>query len=121
MLADYLGVLGFHTIVAGARLGVFDALREQPMSAAQLADALGIDRQGTLVLLRSLSGLGYLRERGGRYRSTRPARLWLCSDSPACLAAGLDFWERSATSCNVMATHGSVSCDRTFERQPSLK
>ncbi|MFI6326155.1 methyltransferase [Nonomuraea sp. NPDC050556] len=94
MLADYFGVLGFHSLVAGARLGVFDAL---PASADDLAAKLQLDPRGTHALLRSLTGLGYLRVRRGRYHPTRPARLWLRTDSPSCLVEGFDFWERSAT------------------------
>ncbi|MBE1557227.1 methyltransferase [Nonomuraea africana] len=97
MFADYFGVLGFHALVAGVRLGVFDALQTRPMPAAQLAVELGADRRHTETLLRSLLGLGYLKRRADRYHLTRAARTWLCADSPLCLAEGLAFWERCAT------------------------
>lgn len=96
MLADYFGVLGFHALIAGARLGVFDSLAAAPASAERLAESLNLDPHGTAVLLRGLAGLGYVRERRGRYRLTRPSRTWLVSDSPLCLVEGLDFWEHNA-------------------------
>ncbi|WP_327086742.1 acetylserotonin O-methyltransferase [Nonomuraea sp. NBC_01738] len=96
MLADYFGVLGFHALVAGARLGIFDALDSAPATPEGLALSLGLDHHGTDVLLRGLAGLGYVRSRRGVYRLTRASRLWLVSSSPSCLVEGLAFWERSA-------------------------
>ncbi|MFI7150743.1 methyltransferase [Nonomuraea sp. NPDC050022] len=95
-MLDYFGVMGLHALIAGMRLGLFDALRGGPATAADLARSLGLDPHATDVLLRGLAGLGYLRARRGRYRLTRTARVWLTSDSPACLAEGLYFWERTA-------------------------
>ncbi|MFI6601383.1 methyltransferase [Nonomuraea sp. NPDC050536] len=97
MLADYFGVLGFHTLVAGVRLGIFDALRATPMSPSRLAGSLGLAPRAAEAMLRALHGLGYVKERRGVYRLTRTAKVWLCADSPMCLAEGLDFWERCAT------------------------
>lgn len=96
MLVDYFSVLGFHSLVAGVRLGVFDALRAGPRTAAHLAADLALDPPATAGLLRVLHGLGYVRPRRDAYRLTRAARTWLCSDSPACLTEGLAFWERCA-------------------------
>ncbi|GAA0953448.1 methyltransferase [Nonomuraea longicatena] len=96
MLADYFGVLGFHSLLAGARLGVFDSLAARPATAADLSDNLGLDHHATAVLLRALTGLGYLRERRNRYRLTRCARTWLVRGEPACLVEGLEFWTRAA-------------------------
>ncbi|MEV1177168.1 methyltransferase [Nonomuraea sp. NPDC049784] len=93
---DYFGALGLHTLVAAARMGVFDALREHPSTSGELATALSLDPRSTDVLLRALTGLGYLRARGDRYRLTRASRLWFVTDSPTSLVAGLEFWERTA-------------------------
>ncbi|MET7334207.1 class I SAM-dependent methyltransferase [Nonomuraea sp. NPDC005650] len=95
-ILDYFGVLGLHALVAAVRTGVFDALRRRPSTGAELAAALGLDPRSSDALLRSLAGLGYLRVRGGRYRLTRAARLWLTTDSPQSLVAGLEFWEHTA-------------------------
>ncbi|MGP4099390.1 methyltransferase [Nonomuraea sp. KM90] len=93
---DYFGALGLHAVVAAARIGVFDALRRRPSTGVELAAALGLDPRAADALLRALAGLGYLRAGGGRYRLTRTARLWLTTDSPTSLVAGLEFWERTA-------------------------
>ncbi|UBU15405.1 acetylserotonin O-methyltransferase [Nonomuraea gerenzanensis] len=93
---DYFGAMGLHALVAAARTGVFDALRERPSTAGDLAAALGLDPHATGVLLRALTGLGYLRVRGGRYRLTRTARRWLTTGSTTSLLPGLVFWERTA-------------------------
>jgi hypothetical protein len=93
---DYFGALALHALVAAARLGVFDALRERPLTERELATALGVDPVAAGVLLRTLAGLGYLRVRGGRYRLSRAARLWFTTGSPTSLVAGLEFWERTA-------------------------
>ncbi|TYB61510.1 methyltransferase domain-containing protein [Nonomuraea sp. PA05] len=94
---DYFGAMGLHAIVAAARTGLFDALRERPSTGAELATALNLDPHATGVLLRALTGLGYLRVRAGRYRLTRTSRRWLTTGSPASLLPGLAFWERTAT------------------------
>ncbi|GAA2219782.1 methyltransferase [Nonomuraea monospora] len=94
---DYFGAMGLHAIVAAARTGLFDALRERPSTGAELATALTLDPHATGVLLHALTGLGYLRVRNGRYRLTRTSRRWLTTGSPASLLPGLTFWERTAT------------------------
>ncbi|WP_188194600.1 methyltransferase [Nonomuraea sp. SYSU D8015] len=94
---DYFGALGVHTLVAGARLGIFDALRDRPSTGPELAAALGLDPGSADGLLRVLAGLGYLRRRGGRYHLTRPSRRWFTTDSPTSLVAGMEFWERTVT------------------------
>lgn len=97
LLADYFGVLGFHTLLAGARLGLFDALATRPMTSRETAAHLGSDETVTAALLRALTGLGYLRQRRDGYRLTRQARAALCSSSPTSVLPGLDFCERSVT------------------------
>ncbi|MFC7588923.1 methyltransferase dimerization domain-containing protein [Nonomuraea antimicrobica] len=93
---DYFGALGLHAIIAAARTGIFDALSERPRTGGELATDLGLDPRRTEALLRALTGLGYLRARGGRYRLARTARLWLTTGSPTSLVAALEFWERTA-------------------------
>jgi SAM-dependent methyltransferase len=94
-MLDYFGVMGLHALIAGIRLGLFDALRDGPSTGADLAGSLGLDRHATDVLLRGLAGLGYLRSRRGRYRLTRTSRIWLTAGSPASLVEGLRFWEHT--------------------------
>ncbi|MCF6475227.1 hypothetical protein FAF44_43700, partial [Nonomuraea sp. MG754425] len=93
---DYFGAMGLHALIAAARAGIFDALREHPRAGGDLATALDLDPRAADALLRALTGLGYLRARRGRYRLTRTARRWFTTDSPTSLLPGLTFWERSA-------------------------
>lgn len=62
---------GAAVLSAADRLGLWDALSDQPATADDVADRLAIDGAGTAVLLRALTGLGVLtRDDAGRYRPT---------------------------------------------------
>ncbi|MGW0484434.1 methyltransferase [Nonomuraea sp. NPDC003214] len=93
---DYFAALGVHAIIAAARLGLFDALRDGPLTGDELAAARGLDGRAARVLLDSLAALGYLRRRRGRYALTRASRRWLVTGSATSLLEGLTFWERTA-------------------------
>jgi hypothetical protein len=68
-------------LLAGAKLGVFDALSERPGTAAELAPKLKLSTEGLERLLRALNGLGYLKRDRGTY-SLRPiAKKWLSRTS----------------------------------------
>lgn len=40
---DYFGAMGLHALVAAARTGIFDALRERPSTGGELAAALNLE------------------------------------------------------------------------------
>ncbi|WP_238011746.1 methyltransferase [Dactylosporangium sp. AC04546] len=70
-LQEFLSVWGFRAVLAGFRLGVLDALRQEPADSAALAGRLGLDPRGTGFLLDALDVLGYVEAGpGGRYRAT---------------------------------------------------
>jgi hypothetical protein len=73
--------------MAGVRLGLFDALRDRPRTADDLADALSLDPAGLELLLRALSHVGYLEERGWCYRLSSLARQTLVRGAPMELSA----------------------------------
>ncbi len=60
---------------AAAKLGVADALRNGPRSAAELAPELGVHAGALHRLLRALASLGVFAERGGRFELTPMADL----------------------------------------------
>src|SRR5262249_21096819 len=60
------GPLKARIIMAGVSLGVFEALRDQSRTAAELADALRLDRVAIELLLRALTHVQYLEERKAR-------------------------------------------------------
>src|SRR5262245_23879365 len=68
--------------MAAERLGIFEALREAPLSARALASALHLHEESLGLLLRVLVASGYLAERAGRYRLAPVARRTLLRGSP---------------------------------------
>ncbi len=73
-------------IMAGTRLGVFEAVSEGPARPNEVAARCGTSPVGTEKLLFALAGAGYLRAADGRYELTPVARKWLLRDSPNSLA-----------------------------------
>lgn len=78
-------VIAARAIMVATKLGVFDAVAPQPISAQEAAEQLGVDARALEKLLNVLTASGYLRVRGGRYGPTRLARTWLLRDSPRSL------------------------------------
>lgn len=79
LLLDYFATLGFRAVIAGVRLGVFDALEGRPATANEVAERTGADSRGTQSLLDALVSLRYLRKRGDRYENRPTAARWLVS------------------------------------------
>lgn len=73
-------------IMTATKLGVFDALDDEPRTPAQVAQRCGTDSAATDKLLFAIAAAGYARERDGRYVLTRRSRKWLRTDSPYSLA-----------------------------------
>jgi 2-polyprenyl-3-methyl-5-hydroxy-6-metoxy-1,4-benzoquinol methylase len=77
----YQAVMTSRIVEAGARLGVFEALTDGPADPAELAERVGIDRDGADVLLVALAALRYVRpEADGTYSLTPTARRWLAGN-----------------------------------------
>ena len=94
---DYFAALAFRVPTVALRLGVFEALRKGPRSAADTARAIGSSPRGTSALLEALKALGYLRrDRSGRYSLAPSASKWLLADSPARLPDAVPFLEFAA-------------------------
>jgi SAM-dependent methyltransferase len=73
-------------IMAGVKLGVFDALAEGDDTAEAVAQKCGTDPRATEKLLFALAGAGYLKASGDAYGLTPLSRKWLLSDSEHSLA-----------------------------------
>jgi ubiquinone/menaquinone biosynthesis C-methylase UbiE len=82
------------TIMAGASLGIFDALAERPDDADGLARRLGLDRRGTDILLVALHALGYVEQRDGSYRNAPAVEKFVLPDSPQSLRAYVEVFNR---------------------------
>src|SRR5262245_22019453 len=76
------GPLKARIIMAGVRLGVFEALRDQSRTAAELAAALRLDRVAIELLLRALTRAQYLEERKGGYGLSPLARCAMVVGGP---------------------------------------
>jgi acetylserotonin O-methyltransferase len=67
------------TMFTAVSLGVFDRLREGPASAAELADALGLDAGALERLLDGCAALRLVRKTDGLYANEAVAETYLCS------------------------------------------
>jgi len=81
LLDTQIAFLLARTIMEGARLGVFEALKDGPLTAEQVAAARGCDPRGMRKLLEALAGCEYLHWEEGRYALAPVARKWLLKDS----------------------------------------
>jgi SAM-dependent methyltransferase len=73
-------------VMAATRLGVFDALDEEPVVPAEVARRCSTDPGATEKLLFALAAAGYVRAGGGGYALTARSRKWLRRDSPDSVA-----------------------------------
>ena len=81
-------------IMAGASLGIFDALDERNDSADGLARRLKLDPRGTDILLVALHALGYVDERDGQYRNAPAVEKFVLRESPQSLRAYIETFNR---------------------------
>uniref|UniRef100_A0A7C2P238 Methyltransferase domain-containing protein n=1 Tax=Schlesneria paludicola TaxID=360056 RepID=A0A7C2P238_9PLAN len=72
-------MLRARAVIEANRLGVFETLAAAPqgLTADEVAHELNISPAGSLVLLTALAGVGYLRQRRGRFVNGRWVKHWL--------------------------------------------
>jgi SAM-dependent methyltransferase len=96
------------SIMAGVKLGIYDAIGTRAATAAEVAAACKTDPEATTKLMNTLVGCRYLRHRDGRYKLTPKARKWLLRDSPHSIANKLlmqyDEWDVVAKYEEYVAT-----------------
>jgi SAM-dependent methyltransferase len=80
-------------IQVAVKLGVFEALADQPASAADLARMTGADPRAAEILANAIVALGLLELEGGRYRLDAAARRFLVKASPEYLGGLILFDE----------------------------
>jgi hypothetical protein len=81
------GPLKARMVMAAVNLGLFEALRERPRTASDLADALSLDREALDLLLRALAHLHYLERQQGCYGLSALARRTMLAGAPMELTA----------------------------------
>jgi hypothetical protein len=88
----FLPLVQARAIIAGVRLGVFEALRDGDHSCEELRQSLVLDVEALELVLRMLVGSGYLVREGDRYALTEAARQTLLDGARARVVAyvGLD-------------------------------
>jgi hypothetical protein len=70
------------SLMAGVRLGVFEALREGPRTAAEVAAERGLDAECTGLLLRMLTFSDYVVQQGDRFDLSKLGRRSLIKGAP---------------------------------------
>jgi SAM-dependent methyltransferase len=83
---SFTGLIAARALTTAVLLGVFDALHEQPATAAELAVALGLDPLGTDTLLTTLATLGYVEADGDLVRNAPVSEQQLVRSSPTSIA-----------------------------------
>jgi len=106
------------SIMAGVKLGIYDAIGAGAPTAADVAAACKTDREATTKLLNTLVGCRYLRHRDGRYELTPKARKWMLRDSPNSIADKLllqyDEWDIVAKYEDYVATGQPLDVHASF-------
>jgi hypothetical protein len=91
----FLPLVQARAIMAGLRLGVFEALRENPQTCEELARSLALETEALELVLRMLTGAGYLVREGDGYTLSEVARQTLLSDASARVTAWVDLHENA--------------------------
>lgn len=83
LVDTHAAMLLARTLMAGAELGLFDALAAAPLTAQEAAAACRAAPAPMVVLLDALAACAYLRVKDGRYELTARSRRWLLSTAPS--------------------------------------
>jgi len=85
-LDTFTGLIAARAVTTAAILGVFEALHERPVSAAEVAERLRLDPLGAETLLTALTTLGYVEHHDGRVRNSPVTERFLVRSSPESIA-----------------------------------
>ena len=90
-------LLQTRSLMAGVRLGLFEALREEARMATAVARELSLDAEGVELVFHVLVCAGYLVRTGNQYALTELARKHMLRDAPLSLSGFAEFnylsWE----------------------------
>jgi SAM-dependent methyltransferase len=81
LLDTQIAMLLARAVMEGTRLGVFEAIKDGPLTADEIAARCECQPRATRKLLDALAGCEYLRFESGRYALSAMARKWLLADS----------------------------------------
>jgi ubiquinone/menaquinone biosynthesis C-methylase UbiE len=115
----FLPLVQARAIMAGVRLGVFEALREKSLSCEQLAGSLSVDPEALELVLRVLAGGDYLVREQDRYGLAEVSRQTLLAEAPARVVAyvGLDemAWNWLGQTNEVVKTGRGIDMHRELD------
>jgi SAM-dependent methyltransferase len=80
-----LGFMLARTVMVAVKLGILEALADQPKTTAQVSAQCATDAKATRILLNTLVQLGYVQLGENQYTLTPQARKWLLKDSKVSL------------------------------------
>jgi len=72
----------FHVIAAGIELGFFEILENKTLTAEEIADAMGFERELTKAWCDAAAGCGYLIISDDKFALTKRCKMFLLSKSP---------------------------------------
>ncbi|AGC48485.1 putative O-methyltransferase [Myxococcus stipitatus DSM 14675] len=88
----FFGMMASRTLMAGVRLGVYQALADGAATSEALATRLKLSAEGTRSLMEALVACEAVeRQRDGRYRLASRSKRWLDPRSPQYVGAFLEF------------------------------
>ena len=97
-MLDLLGAAALRMAAAAARLGVFDALAQGPLTPGEVAERTGTHPRGVALLLDALRAHGYVRPHANgdgvqRYENSDASARWLVRDRQPSFTDTLEFWD----------------------------
>lgn len=100
LVAAFWGMGLSRVLIAGVRMGVFDALAGGPRTPTEVAETTGTDAAGMETLLNALNGFGYVSRRDGVYANAPQAAKWLATAAKGSQAESMwffaDLWDAVA-------------------------
>jgi hypothetical protein len=95
LLDTFLPLVQARAIMAGVHLGIFEALRDNAQTREELARSLALDTEALELVLRLLTGAGYLVREGDTYALSEAARQTLLADAGARVTAWVGLHEQA--------------------------
>jgi 2-polyprenyl-3-methyl-5-hydroxy-6-metoxy-1,4-benzoquinol methylase len=121
MIDTFIAMLLARTVMEGSNCGAFEALKDGPLTADEVAARCGAQPRAMGKLLSALAGCEYLRYRAGRYALAPVARKWLLAESPRSLAGKLRMqefeWESLAHLGDFVRTGKPVDLHKTLTHE----
>lgn len=90
---DMYCVIANRAISTALKLGVFEALQEEPLTASEVARRIKANERGMTLLMEALEPIGYLEKVGDRYANTPLVEKWMLLDSPTTIAHLFQFFD----------------------------